>query len=250
MDRTAKYIRELKSSAALMRKYAARYLKDAGDARAIQPLAEALSTDPRAEVRAEAAATLGHIGDPTVLDCLEQGEKDEDRSVAEAAADAITRIRERYPKPKPAPPPAAPPAPAPPAPRSREELLDAAVADMDAAVARRPYGCKIRIPLLEGRSQTVRLVYDRTDPDGDPLLLLFTVCGEVSDERLRWALKANARLPYGALAIREAEGKEQFILLETLLESDATEDGLRKALLTLAEKGDLIERKFFRADAF
>ncbi|MHC5037742.1 MAG: HEAT repeat domain-containing protein [Planctomycetota bacterium] len=247
MDRAEKYIRELKSSTVLMRKFAARYLKDDGDERAIEPLVEALN-DSHADVRKEAAITLGHLGDERALTPLREAATDRDAQVAEAAKKAAAKIEERFGKSAgPLETPVSRPAPEP---RSREDLIRASLANADAKIEKRKYGFKFTLALPRGRSQAVRLVVDRSDPDGDPLFLLFTILGEADPKRYAWALKANSRLPYGALAIREVEGREQLILIETLLEADTTEDELRKAVLTLAEKGDLIEQRLYGQDAF
>jgi len=100
MDRTETYIKDLGSSTVIMRKFAARYLKDGGDERAFPHLSKALQ-DPEKEVRLEAAITLGAIGDATVLQALEGAGKDPDPDVAGAAAKALQAVQERAPRPPP-----------------------------------------------------------------------------------------------------------------------------------------------------
>ncbi|MHC4600545.1 MAG: HEAT repeat domain-containing protein [Planctomycetota bacterium] len=247
MDRAAKYIRELRSSTALMRKFAARYLKDYGDERAVEPLVRALG-DVHAEVRREAARTLASIGDERALDALRKAGKDADARVAKAAREAVKTVESRT-APPPPPKPAASDA-GDDRPPDRTALLRAALQGVDGSIAERKYGFKITVELVDGRKQYVRVVTDRSDPDGDPLLLFFTLCCEADPERYAWALKANARLPLGALAIREVGGREQLILMETFLEDHASVDEIRKAVLTLAEKGDYIENRITGKDNF
>ena len=135
-------------------------------------------------------------------------------------------------------------------PPDRETLVRSAVGEAEGEIQKRPYGFKVRVNLSSERKQIVRVVFDRSDPDGDPALLVYTVCGGADEKRFRWALKVNARLPYGALALREVEGKEQFILINTLPEADTTRLELRKVILTLAEKGDVIEKRLTGKDRY
>ncbi|MHC4777760.1 MAG: HEAT repeat domain-containing protein [Planctomycetota bacterium] len=244
MDRAAKYIHELKSSTSLMRKFAARYLKDYGDDRAIEPLIEALS-DEHHEVRREAADTLGVIGNGRAVEALQNATGDADEKVRKSAEEALKAIAGRT----------VPPVKTETGSRDMEEkpgdrdgLVLASLKGVDAELKRRKYGYKITVDLISGRKQVVRVVTDRSAPDGDDLLVLFTVCAEAAPERYAWALKANARLPYGALALREFDGKEQLILIETLLEEHTGVHEFRKALLTLAEKGDYIESRLTGLD--
>jgi len=244
MDYAARYIRELQSSTALMRKFAARYLKEYGDERAFGPLAEALS-DPEEEVRREAAATLGKIGDPSVIEALKAATKDRDPKVATAAAKAVESVRKRHPAPIGRPARARPARR-----RDRSAFLERALDGTGARIEKRDYGYKVRLRLVGGRRQDVRVVFDKSDPEGDAILLVFTVCGPAEPRHFRWALKANVRTTYGSMALWKRGGEEQFVLIETLLEADTTEDELRKVILTLAEKGDKIEASLSETDAF
>jgi HEAT repeat protein len=246
MDYTEKYIRELRSSTALMRKFAARHLRTYGDARAIAPLVEALS-DPEAEVRMAAAETLGRIGDRSVLPGLEKAGQDPNRRVVRMAEQAIKFVLRRHPVE--APPPAAPKASRP---ADRAAMLEQALDGTGAKIQKRKYGFKITVPRLNRRNQEVRLVYDRSDPDDDILLLVFTVCGPADPDRFRWALRMNVKSAYGSLALWNAgkKGGERFILLVTLLEEETTVEELRKSVLTVAERGDGIEKKLTGGDKY
>jgi hypothetical protein len=244
MDYCAKYISELRSSTSLMRKFAARYLRDYGDERAFGPLSHLLS-DKEEEVRMTAAETLGIIGDPSVIEALEKAAKDPDAKVVEAAAEAMEKIRSRFPPPgKEDGKEDAAGLPA------RQDLLKRALAGVGAEIEARSYGFKVKVPLLRGRTQEVRVVYDKSDPEDDPVLLLFTICGDAKEKHFRWALKLNARLTYGSLALWSSKDREQFILITTMLEEDTTADELRKSILTLAEKGDTIEGQLHERDKY
>lgn len=250
MDRTKRYIKDLTSSTALMRKFAARYLRDCGDERAYKPLIAALA-DAENDVRLEAVKTLGTIGDESVLPALLRASSDPDASVASAAKEAADAVQARRPKPAPAatPAPAGPPAEGA-SPSARRSFVEEAVGDAAAEIRERGYGVRVELDLPKGRRQVVRVVYGRSDPDGDPLITVYTVCGKADPNRYHWALRANTGLPFGALAVREVDGVEHLVLLENLLEADTTVRELRKAVFTLAEKGDLIESHLSRTDAF
>jgi hypothetical protein len=63
-----------------------------GDARAVEPLIKAITTDPERDVRWHAVDALGEIGDVRAIGPLTQSLKDEDSYVLEAARGALEKI--------------------------------------------------------------------------------------------------------------------------------------------------------------
>lgn len=63
-----------------------------GDARAVEPLSNAITTDPDRDVRWHAVDALGEIGDVRAIGPLRQSLKDEDSYVLEAARGALEKI--------------------------------------------------------------------------------------------------------------------------------------------------------------
>lgn len=76
---------------------------------------------------------------------------------------------------------------------------------------------------------------------------IFTAIGDVerlSDLQVRSALSLNARLPHGALAIRD----EQLVMTDTLRLRGADPDEVSRSLVFLAETADRYEKALFSTD--
>ena len=63
-----------------------------GDARAVEPLIQALK-DEEGDVRLIAAGALGHIGDAKAVEPLTKALKDKKKKVREAAKEALEKIK-------------------------------------------------------------------------------------------------------------------------------------------------------------
>ena len=87
-----RYIQALKDRDSDVREDAAEALGMIGDARAVEPLIQALKDDISSDVREEAAEALGMIGDARAVEPLTQALKDRDSDVREEAALALARI--------------------------------------------------------------------------------------------------------------------------------------------------------------
>ena len=135
--------------------------------------------------------------------------------------------------------------------RAREMLIDDAMLATDARVEARPYGFRITVPLLGGtRKQTVRIVFEYSDLEGDKVILLHSMCGNSTPVNYRWALDANRRMMYGRIAIRHDKEGEYFMVLNTLLETSADAMDIRKNVLAIADKADWIERQLSPEDRY
>jgi hypothetical protein len=96
-----------------------------------------------------------------------------------------------------------------------------------------------------GRHQ--RVLADVFEEDGCEILRLYSHIGPaavLNEARLQAALRMNARLRFGAIAI---DG-ELLALVDTLLLRDADADELRSCILYLARKADELERGLFGSD--
>jgi hypothetical protein len=125
----------------------------------------------------------------------------------------------------------------------RAQLIEAALKGIDKKVEPREYGYRVEVPLLGDRRQFVRIAYERSDFENDKIIIVYTVCGPITEGRFKWALQMNRKLDHGKIAIgNDADGGECFLLMQTLIERTANIDEMRKAVLTIAEKGDRIER--------
>lgn len=125
----------------------------------------------------------------------------------------------------------------------RAQLIENALEGLDKSVEPRNYGYRVMIPLLGGRKQYVRIAYERSDFEDDKLIVIYTRCGPARPDLFQWALELNRKLDHGKLAIgMDTDGQECFILMQNLLEHSATSEEMRKAVLSIAEKGDRIEK--------
>ena len=66
-----------------------------GDARAVEPLINAITTDPNSDVRYHAVSALGKIRDVSAVKSLTQALSHQDSSVQEAAKKALEKIKAR-----------------------------------------------------------------------------------------------------------------------------------------------------------
>jgi hypothetical protein len=124
----------------------------------------------------------------------------------------------------------------------RARLIEAALKGIDKTVEPRSYGYRVEVPLLGDRRQFVRIAYERSDFEADKIIIVYTVCGPACPDHYKWALTMNRKLDHGKLCIgKDADGGECFLLMQTLIERTADTAKMRKAVLTIAEKGDRIE---------
>lgn len=124
----------------------------------------------------------------------------------------------------------------------RARMIEAALKGIDKKVEPRSYGYRVEVPLLGDRRQFVRIAYERSDFEDDKLIIIYTVCGPAAPDHYKWALKMNRKLDHGKLCIgKDADGGDCFLMMQTLMERTADVAELRKAVLTIAEKGDRIE---------
>jgi len=125
---------------------------------------------------------------------------------------------------------------------SDEELVKAAIDDIPAQVAMRKGRYVVTVHLDDGRSQTVYIVFSAKDSVGEPIVWLYTPCCEAASDKYEWALKQNLRLPHGAIGIARIDGKNCFVMSNTHLRATVDPDDIAKSLMTIAVKGDSVEK--------
>lgn len=121
-----------------------------------------------------------------------------------------------------------------------ESMARQVAGEMDASIRDTSRGLVIDLALGE-RSQKVYIEFGRTDQQGREIVLLFTLCGAAEPERYAWALKTNARLTHGALALTTVRDKETLVLVETRLLSAVRRETLASTIRFVAETGDRVE---------
>lgn len=220
-----------------VRKAAAISLGEIGDRKVVGPLKDALG-DKDWFVREAAAAALGKLGDRSAGPALARAAKDQVYSVQQAATRAMEAIRyeETVETEK----------------AEVSSLWEEMNSDLSTGAARiaaelkakaevDANGFLLEISVGENRRQKVRVDVTGKDHDGSPLIVFSTVCGPASSANYEYALRQNASLPYGGIAVRDVEGKPHFVLINTQLGTSAQKEELIKSIWFLATRGDEIE---------
>lgn len=104
---------------------------------------------------------------------------------------------------------------------------------------------RVSIPLDGDRSQTIAL--DSFDEDGEIFVRFFSVIGPtgaLNNNRLTAALRLNARMRFGALAIHG----DKLAMVDTFLIREADVDEVRHSLSYMAKTADRYEQAIFRTD--
>jgi hypothetical protein len=102
------------------------------------------------------------------------------------------------------------------------------------------------VTLPGGRHQ--RVTAEVSAEDGDEILRVRTHVGDaavMNEARMLAALRMNARLRFGAIAIDGA----LVAMVDTLLLHTADPEALRQSILHLARKADELERGLFQGDS-
>jgi len=125
---------------------------------------------------------------------------------------------------------------------SDDALVEAATRDVDARVASKGNRHTVEVSLPEGRKQVVYIDFGAKDSEGAPLVRLYTPCARADKDKYEWALKNNMNLSYGAIGLARMEGEPWLAMVDTHLRATIHPEELAKSILTLARKGDVVEK--------
>jgi hypothetical protein len=103
-------------------------------------------------------------------------------------------------------------------------------------------GYVLTVSLPDSRKQRVYVSFRQDDGAQTDLIVLYTTCGKAQPNLYKWALTANAKMAYGAIALRQIDGEDYFTISYTAIISAAQVEGMKKIILDLASKGDWIEK--------
>lgn len=183
--------------------------------------------------RRDAAELLGQSAEYAVRKLL-QRRQESDVDVKAAVERALGRVR------------AASDGVPPKAGYTLEELAQACAKEGQRTVRAEGDGYVVEVEVRSGRRQRVSL---RTvDKGRGPLVSLTTECGACTPEALRWALRANADLTFGALALDKEGDEERLVLRAAYLAGEATPAEVKAAVKELAFYGDWIEQKLMGSE--
>lgn len=103
----------------------------------------------------------------------------------------------------------------------------------------------IEVPTGNGRTQMV-LITEDTDVADQLIVRYWSVIGPAGDIEFRRCLEENAKLAYGAFALKD----EQLVLMDTQLVQDADPMEVGASIGNLAAYADRYERDLFGVDKY
>ena len=218
---------------------------------AVAPLVAALGAEENDGARWAMLNCLGQIGAPEAIPVLAAHlEQDAFQTVAH---DALVRITGRdmgavaAPWLRPEVMQDAAAAQGAPAPATVDlpdsELVAQAVQGSGAALTEEAKGrYAVEVPVSGGRRRKVSVIFGQTDHEGSPIVVVFANCGAARPESYEAALRLNLKMPYGAVALRDAAGGPQFVMFNTILRDALTPVELHKSIFVVGERSDRVER--------
>ncbi len=210
---------------------------------AVPHLMEALNS-PFSSVRWAAVKLLGQIGDQDALQAILPLQ--EDQELGTTASEAIVRLKEKLQSEK--------------EPQETEVDEERTVESHEKTFMQKVVeGTRIemsveagkfalRVPTAPGRGQTVTVYFGARDKDGTGFIAVYTECGKADPRHYEWALKQNAKLSSGAIALRDKAGIPWFVMINKHLARTADVDEMRETILELAKKADAIEKALSGVD--
>jgi len=105
----------------------------------------------------------------------------------------------------------------------------------------------INLNLPDGRHQKLYLE-PSSHRSADRLLLIYSTCCEVDPGYYRDALCMNAELLHGAIAIREIDGQEYFVMVDTYPRATVDPEEIRRSVLEVGFQADEVEKRLTGID--
>lgn len=99
---------------------------------------------------------------------------------------------------------------------------------------------RVQLNLNSGRQQTV-YIENSDHPAGDRLLLIYSVCCEARTDFYEEALRLNAVVRHGGLAIRELDGRQCFVMVDTYPRATVSGEEIRRSVVEVGSQADSIE---------
>ncbi len=126
--------------------------------------------------------------------------------------------------------------------RDIESLLRDAFLDYDGVSWMRDQGrYQIQLEFPDGRGQKVFL--ENSDHNAtERLLLIYSLCCDAEPEYFEEALKLNAEMAHGALAIRNFDGHDMFCVVDTFPRSTVEPLAVRRSVLEVGYRADSVEK--------
>lgn len=108
----------------------------------------------------------------------------------------------------------------------------------------------VELDLEGGRRQKIFVDPNKKDGAGEPIVILYTLCGPAEPKVYSTALKSNSQLSHAAFGLLKQGEKDVLALISRRRLSVMTENALEDDLLYLASKGDRAEKQLQGGDEF
>lgn len=102
-------------------------------------------------------------------------------------------------------------------------------------------GASVELRLPNNRQQTIHLS-NSDHRAGDRLLNIYSVCCEARPDFYEQALRLNAVVLHGGLAIRDVDGTPCFVMVDTYPRATVSAEEIRRSVIEVGARADEIER--------
>ncbi len=103
-------------------------------------------------------------------------------------------------------------------------------------------GCyRVRLKFADGRHQTV-FVEPSKHSTAERLLLIYSICCPSDPAYYEFALRLNSEIAHGGLAIRNVEGRDHFVMLDSYPRSTVDVEEIRRSVHEMATRSDAVEK--------
>lgn len=107
--------------------------------------------------------------------------------------------------------------------------------------------CRIELKFRNNRRQTV-FIENSDHGAGDRLLMIYSTCCEATKDFYEEALRLNAIVKHGGLAIRDINGVPFFVMIDTYPRATVSGEEIRRSVLEIGTNADNIESRLNGTD--
>jgi serine/threonine-protein kinase len=126
--------------------------------------------------------------------------------------------------------------------RDLESLLDEAFrGDSSVRRYRDANTWKLSVKLAGGRTQVVS-IEPSAHAAADRLLIIWSICCVARPGYYEQALRLNAEMPHGSVAIREIDSQARFVVIDTYPRATVDAEEVRRSVHEVACRADAIEK--------
>ncbi|MDA1056072.1 MAG: protein kinase, partial [Planctomycetota bacterium] len=125
--------------------------------------------------------------------------------------------------------------------RPLRSLLGEAFRDTSVEITEQGERFAVRIALRNGRQQTVHVEIGHDAETGESIVRAFSICGRAADHYYERALKLNATISHGSVAIQSIDGEPHFVMVNAYPRATCDPEEIRKSVLEIARHSDEVE---------